>query len=858
MVVHADALSDRLGAVHLAARGPAVAMDEPEVRDASWTRARDRARGASRGADGDADDADEASSMTASESDWSDAELREADCRGDSEKPPSAAQGSGRPWAHVSRARAARRRELRAAAAMAAAPPPPRELTESGAGVFLADLDASAAIHVLSHLSPVERARVAAVRRSERAALKSPDIVVEDDPALVTGSADYYDGVVYGSSPPVHSSSRPALRREPRWSSGRLSMGTATHVEGGGHLADAAWREIDLRAAATPAALCTLRGVACGAVRVVDVTGSRLAKRGDILDLARESPQLRELRCGSLGDNGKWSVRDIDAVFEACPSLTLFECDVGVKIDSRTGDEERYEESLGDVRYVLGDRRMRVRRVKIHSGCVDSAHVVFECAARAARAGRLRSVDASWSLKLGCGAARGCAAMMEKHGGGFPLQRLAMRKANIKDPGAMSLAGAIRRAAEAVAAKEKELRRMEWSGRYAGAAGDAAEYESPYGDGRDPVCELRWLDLGSNHINDPGAAALGDALGPNVPITRLNLRDNQVGVLGCRSIGYGVARCGATLRRLDLAHSGFGCQGAVALATALATARSPCALKVLQLGFNSIGADGAKALAAALTSGNFRRLEHLDLACNVLGPDGVAALATLLEPIDSDDSDESGDAASADDGGSTLSDDGKRGAGLYSLDLAVNNAGGDGERGGIRALMKALETNTSLRMLNLRGNDLTPEHAGDVAEMLCENVTLTQLNVGYNKIYNEGAWELAEALSENPSLLGLDIQRNEISDDGAEWIRGLLAANSTIEEVDMRSNQLSPEVVESFGKSFGERVNARWQQEPPKVEKNDENMAAQRTMVGEGGGRVAAKKAERAARKAARKAARGR
>ena len=111
-------------------------------------------------------------------------------------------------------------------------------------------------------------------------------------------------------------------------------MGTATHVEGGGHLADAAWREIDLRCAATPAALCTLRGVACGAVRVLDVTGSRLAKRGDILDLARESPQLRELRCGSLGDNGKWSVRDVDAVFEACPSLTLFECDVGVKIDS--------------------------------------------------------------------------------------------------------------------------------------------------------------------------------------------------------------------------------------------------------------------------------------------------------------------------------------------------------------------------------------------------------------------------------------------------------------------------------------------------------------------------------------------
>ena len=102
MVVDADALADGLRAVHLA--GPTRAMDEPEVRDASWIRARDRA------ANGDDEDI---SAGTASESDWSDAELREADSKGDSDKPPSAAQGSGRPWAHVSRARAARRRERR-------------------------------------------------------------------------------------------------------------------------------------------------------------------------------------------------------------------------------------------------------------------------------------------------------------------------------------------------------------------------------------------------------------------------------------------------------------------------------------------------------------------------------------------------------------------------------------------------------------------------------------------------------------------------------------------------------------------------------------------------------------------------
>jgi len=276
MVVDADALADGLRAVHLA--GPTRAMDEPEVRDASWIRARDRA------ANGDDEDF---SAGTASESDWSDAELREADSKGDSDKPPSAAQGSGRPWAHVSRARAARRRERRAAADMAAAPPPPRELTESGAGVFLADLDASAAIHVLSHLSPVERARVAAVRRAERVALKSPDIVVEDDPDVADDH--YYDGVVYGSSP-ISLSSSPALRREPRWSSGRLSMGSRTHVEGGGHLADAAWREIDLRGAATQAALCTLRGVACGKFILIIVRATRLTTSYFSLHRCHSSP----------------------------------------------------------------------------------------------------------------------------------------------------------------------------------------------------------------------------------------------------------------------------------------------------------------------------------------------------------------------------------------------------------------------------------------------------------------------------------------------------------------------------------------------------------------------------------------
>jgi hypothetical protein len=134
-----------------------------------------------------------------------------------------------------------------------------------------------------------------------------------------------------------------------------------------------------------------------------------------------------------------------------------------------------------------------------------------------------------------------------------------------------------------------------------------------------------------------------------------------------------------------------------------------------------------------------------------------------------------------------------------------------------------------------------------------ENVALRRLNVGYNKIYDEGAWELMEALSENSTLRGLDVQRNEISDEGGRHVGSLLRANATLTEVDMRSNQLSPELVTRFEKTHGERVNARWQQEPPKKEKNIQ--AYSPGPMEAVGGRVAAKRAERAAKKEARRAA---
>ena len=868
---------------------------------------------------------------TDSESDWSDAELREADCQGNG-APPSAAQGMGRPWAHVARARRTRRAARAERNSMRFQGDENLYVDDSpGAGVFLSDLDASAAINILACLDPVDRARVAATRHAERTAMSHSGYVSRSARSTPRSSVSCTPVGSFKSSGFANFSPSPRVsanfgQRGVSSASPRVSFNVESpnagygspgvlnpdylpiHERAGeGHLADAAWRDVDLKGEGSPVALASLRKIACGSLVNLDATGSRGVKRGELLDLVRESPKLKTLKVAHLGDTGKFSCKDCELFLAACPSLRVFECDVGVSASKVKDKDGNYVPSSAefDLAALLAPGGATVaRRLKIHSADAEMTRSLAALAAGAAseKKQRVYSLDISWGLKLSCGAAEGVAVACETRGRGFPFTRLAMRKANVKCPGATQLALAIKRAAQRVETWEKQ-KEYQHKKKAKGEDGhgdltdefeqemfavdvsedNGHEYEVPphnthQRDNRRPTCRLRWLDLGSNLIGDRGGAALGDALTFRVPITRLSLRDNPLGVEACASLGVAVARC-KTLRRLDLAHCGFGDPGVVAFCAGLMstsnTSSESIGLRVLQLGFNNIGEVGIKALVEVYRAGLLQRLEHLDLACNVLGPKGTEALAGLLQPVpgfetfDEDDvsarrhyddtsDEEDGDFVSKYDTDEKESMHPRRG-GLYSLDIAVNNCSitlnGDGEktgeRFGVKALLKALESNKTLRQLNLRGNDLTPEIAGDVAEMLLENETLTMVNVGYNKIYNEGTWELAEALSENSNLKGLDLQRNEISDEGAVHVRSLLSENVSIAEVDMRSNMLSPETVAAFGTSFGQRVNCRWQQEPPKVDKQTGVQQCRTVADGFGGG-VAARRAAKKAAKAAK------
>jgi Ran GTPase-activating protein (RanGAP) involved in mRNA processing and transport len=373
--------------------------------------------------------------------------------------------------------------------------------------------------------------------------------------------------------------------------------------------------------------------------------------------------------------------------------------------------------------------------------------------------------DASWSLRIGDGGIRAVARTIEGENGGSgwkSLRRLALRKSACTNNGAQSLGGALTRQ---------------------GYKNPSAKY---------PI-RLRWLDLASNDIADAGVTALMTA-SHHLSLTRLYLMSNRIGADGALSLASSVLHNDeSTLKRLDLAHNGIGDEGCATLLSPGGSGASK-SLKVLLLGFNSISSEGVKDAGDLL---RLLRIEHLDLSCNTLKREGFKCIVENWK-----------------------FDQGNL-AKLKSLNFACNDIGGGRTvRDALSSLAAQIENGSELELLNLRGNDLDEVAAEGLADLLlvdeCDNRGLEQLNVGYNKIYNAGAYEVFEALSENVTLFGLDLQRNEITDESAESLERAMTENTVCEECDVRSNMFSESTVKELNEMFQDRINARWQLEPPK------------------------------------------
>lgn len=139
------------------------------------------------------------------------------------------------------------------------------------------------------------------------------------------------------------------------------------------------------------------------------------------------------------------------------------------------------------------------------------------------------------------------------------------------------------------------------------------------------------LDLYCNNIDHEGIQVLAPAL-PYSNIERLNLRANQIGPCGAKSLAM-VLKDTPALRKLLLCHNGIGDEGAGYLASALAGkhARDPNIpwLEELSLSFNELSIASVKAFASMLVTN--ASLKRLNLTGNLVDRRAALFLVSVLQ-----------------------------------------------------------------------------------------------------------------------------------------------------------------------------------------------------------------------------------
>ncbi|XP_029102366.1 leucine-rich repeat-containing protein 45 isoform X2 [Scleropages formosus] len=111
---------------------------------------------------------------------------------------------------------------------------------------------------------------------------------------------------------------------------------------------------------------------------------------------------------------------------------------------------------------------------------------------------------------------------------------------------------------------------------------------------------------------------------------------------------------------------------------------------------------------------------------------------------------------------------------------------------GTKLLLSGLCSNATIKILDLKGNNIRGTGAEAVGKMLVHNKTLRRLTLEWNAL---GVWDEAfsifcEGLASNSCLAQLDLRNNQINHQGATELALALKRNSALQELDLRWNNI--------------------------------------------------------------------
>ncbi|XP_032932387.1 leucine-rich repeat-containing protein 45 isoform X2 [Catharus ustulatus] len=122
--------------------------------------------------------------------------------------------------------------------------------------------------------------------------------------------------------------------------------------------------------------------------------------------------------------------------------------------------------------------------------------------------------------------------------------------------------------------------------------------------------------------------------------------------------------------------------------------------------------------------------------------------------------------------------------------LALGDCGLSEE--GVRLLLHGLCSNTTVKSLDLKGNNLRTMGAEALGKLLMQNKSIRSLTLEWNSLgmWEEGFSFFCQGLRANNFLQHLDLRNNQINHQGAGELAMALAQNSSLQELDLRWNNV--------------------------------------------------------------------
>ncbi|NWW81959.1 LRC45 protein, partial [Climacteris rufus] len=111
---------------------------------------------------------------------------------------------------------------------------------------------------------------------------------------------------------------------------------------------------------------------------------------------------------------------------------------------------------------------------------------------------------------------------------------------------------------------------------------------------------------------------------------------------------------------------------------------------------------------------------------------------------------------------------------------------------GVRLLLHGLCSNTTVKSLDLKGNNLRTVGAEALGKLLRQNKSIRSLTLEWNSLgmWEEGFSFFCQGLGANNFLQRLDLRNNQINHQGAGELAMALTQNASLQELDLRWNNI--------------------------------------------------------------------